>query len=184
MTLAIPQIILGTQVALTHDVEGEKLPVERRGVIVAVDTARKVGKDSTGKTVILSTTRNGNPATGVDKIWVRFKKGQPPIAVKNIQLTLIHEATRKTYDEIKREDAAKKADQIEADRAKLSSLEALPESDDQMPVVIPEETVVVNEMTPTSEGRGITAAEMRDLESGEPPDDDPPPTKLRRSLPR
>lgn len=185
MPLAIPQIILGTQVALTHDEEGERLPVERRGVIVAVDTARKIGKDEKGKTVILSTTRNGNPATGVDKIWVRFRKGDPPVAVKNIQLTLIHEANRKAFDEIKREEAVKKAAEIEAKAREGAKLEQLPEPNEgDIPIVIPDEPVVVNEVTPEDEGHGLTADQIRALEAGEEPLRDEKGGPLTRVMPK
>lgn len=171
MPLSIPQIILGTQVALTHDEEGERLPVERRGVIVAVDTAKQIGKNDKGKTVILTTQRNGNPACGVDKIWVRFKAGQEPVALKNCQLTLIHEANRKTYDEIKREDNVKKAAAMEAKAREFAKLETLPESDDEVVArQEPEAPVVVQELG-VPEGRGLSADEIRALEAGELPEE-------------
>jgi hypothetical protein len=180
MTLAIPQIILGAQVALTHAEDGEtRLPVERRGVIVAVDTAKKIGKNDSGKTVILATTRNGNPACGVDKIWVRFKKGQEPVAVKNCQLTLIHEANRKTYDEIKREDKVKEAAALEKRNAEASKLEAMPDADDQIPVVVPDEPIVVQELG-VNEGSGLTTEQIRALEAGEPVEPEETPTVLKR----
>lgn len=193
MPLAIPQIILGTQVAITHAEDGETLlPVERRGVIVAVDTAKRIEKDpKTGRQVITVTVRNGNPACGVKTIWVRLKQGAEPVAVKNCQLTLIHEANRKTYDEIKRQDAVKQAEALETKRREMGSLEelvvipddALPEADDQRVVFEETKPVVVQELG-VPEGRGLTAEEIRALEAGDEPLPPEPSTKLERVLPK
>jgi hypothetical protein len=182
MPLSIPQIMLGAQVALTHDIEGNRLPVERRGVIVQVDTALKIEKVD-GRMKITRTEKNGNPACGVAAIWVRLKKGEAPINCKNAQLTLVHEASRKAFDEIRREDNVKKARELEAKSAATSSLEQIPSSDDDLPIVIPDEPIVVQEMTPEEEGRGLTAEEIRALESGEGVTEEQP-KDLKRVMPK
>ena len=186
MPLSIPQIILGTQVALTHAEDGETLlPIERRGVIVAVDTARKLAKNAHGKTVIVETVRNGNPATGVDKIWVRFKKGQEPVCVKNCQLTLVHEATRKAFDEIKRDDAVKRAAEIESKGRETAGLPKLSSpNEEDVPIVVPEPPVVVQELG-VPEGRGLSAEEIRALESDAPEQEyEEKPMILKRVFPK
>lgn len=158
--------MLGAQVAITHDVEGNKLQVQRRGVIVAVDTALKIEKIN-GRMTITKTERNGNPACGVKAIWVRLKKGEPPVEVKNAQLTLIHEASRKAFDEIRRDDNVRKARELEAKEREQQGLEQIVTSDEDVPVVIPEEPIIVNEVSAEDEGRGLTSEQIRALEAGE-----------------
>lgn len=181
MPLSIPQIMLGARVAITHDEEGNRLSIERRGIIWQVDTALKMEKID-GKMTITKTEKNGNPACGVAAIWVCLKKGEPLVKCRNIQLTLIHEASRKAFDEIRRDDNIKKAREIEAKAKAEAVVESLPESDEDIPIVIPEEPVVVQEISPETEGRALTSEEIRSLEAGEPVEDKE--TILKRVIPK
>lgn len=182
MPLSTNQILRGAQVAITHDEEGNRLPIERRGYIYAVDTALKIEKVN-GKTVITRTERNGNPNCGVKTIWVRLKKGEEPIPCKNVQLTLIHEASRKAFDEIRREEQIKKAKELEAKNRETDKLEASPEADEEIPIVIPEEPIVTQELTPEAEGRALTADDIRKLEAGEEIEPEAP-TVVKRVIPQ
>jgi hypothetical protein len=100
MGLAIHEIMRGAQVALAFDERGKRLPIQRKGIIVKVQT---VAENDTIED-------NGDPRNGIKSIWVQFEKGHPPESVKNCQLALIRGFDQTEYGKLKRQEMNEKAE--------------------------------------------------------------------------
>ena len=148
MSLSIDQVRRGNQVAIAFDDDGKELKVIRRGVITRVDTVKKFGKDAHGKTVVLESIPNGNPRSGIHKIWVTLKPGEPAVEVKNSWLALVKEGRRGDWLKIKAEEDAKLADDIDAGKVEV---------EEGQPALVIDETDLARP------GKAITEKEMERL---------------------
>lgn len=148
MALAMDQIKRGTQVAIAFDDDGRKLPIQRRGVIVKIETVKRWGKNADGQSVAVETEVNGNVRAGVAKIWVALKDGEPPVEVKNSWLALIREGRRGDWLKLQAQMDAEKAAEIEAGTR-------IPEPG--------EAPVVVDETKLENAGKPISEAELNRL---------------------
>lgn len=92
MPLSMPEIEKGAQVAVSLNERGQRLPVQRKGIIVVVKSIE--GRDEKGNDLLV----DGNNGNGIAEIWVQFSKDGKPELVKNCTLTIVRQ-----YDKVARE---------------------------------------------------------------------------------